>query len=59
MSLLDCYSRYHQIWIKKEDEPKTSFIEPNGIYCYLWMLEGLRMMVEVSLRLIFFLLLMS
>ena len=23
MSLLDCYSGYHQIWMKKEDEPKT------------------------------------
>jgi hypothetical protein len=28
MSLLDCYSGYHQIWMKKEDEPKTSFITP-------------------------------
>jgi hypothetical protein len=25
MSLLNCYSGYHQIWIKKEGEPKTSF----------------------------------
>jgi hypothetical protein len=24
MSLLDCYSGYHQIWMKKEDGPKTS-----------------------------------
>jgi hypothetical protein len=40
MSLLDCYSGYHQIWMKKEDEPKTSFITPSGTYCYLWMLEG-------------------
>jgi hypothetical protein len=30
MSLLDCYSSYHQIWMKKEDEPKTSFITPSG-----------------------------
>jgi hypothetical protein len=30
MSLLDCYSGYHQIWMKKEDEPKTSFITPSG-----------------------------
>jgi hypothetical protein len=29
MSLLDCYLGYHQIWIKKEDEPKTSFITPS------------------------------
>jgi hypothetical protein len=33
-SLLDCYSGYHQIWMKKEDEPKTSFITPSGTYCY-------------------------
>jgi hypothetical protein len=42
MSLLDSYSGYHQIWMKKEDEPKTSFITPSGTYCYLWMLEGLK-----------------
>jgi hypothetical protein len=28
MSLLDCYSGYHKIWMKKEDEPKTSFYNP-------------------------------
>jgi hypothetical protein len=42
MSLLDCYSSYHQIWMKKEDEPKTSFITPSGTYCYLRMPEGLK-----------------
>jgi ribonuclease HI len=42
MSLLDCNSGYHQIWMKKEDEPKTSFITPSGTYCYLRMLEGLK-----------------
>jgi hypothetical protein len=42
MSLLDCYSGYHQIWMKKEDQPKTSFITPSGTYCYLRMLEGLK-----------------
>jgi hypothetical protein len=42
MSLLYCYSEYHQIWMKKEGEPKTSFITPSGTYCYLWMLEGLK-----------------
>jgi hypothetical protein len=30
MILLDCYSGYHQIWMKKEDEPKTNFITPTG-----------------------------
>jgi hypothetical protein len=42
MSLLDCYSGYHQICMKKEDEPKTSFITPSGTYCYLRMPEGLK-----------------
>jgi ribonuclease HI len=42
MSLLDCYSGYHQIWMKKEDELKTSFITPSGTYCYLQMPEGLK-----------------
>jgi hypothetical protein len=42
MSLLDCYSGYHHFWMKKEDEPKTSFITPSGTYCYLWMPEGLK-----------------
>jgi hypothetical protein len=42
MSLLDCYPGYHQIWMKKEDEPKTSFITPSGTYCYLRMPEGLK-----------------
>jgi hypothetical protein len=42
MSLLDCYSGYHQILMKKEDEPKTSFITPSGTYCYLRMPEGLK-----------------
>jgi hypothetical protein len=42
MSLLDCYSGYHQIWMKKEDDPNTSFITPCGTYCYLRMPKGLK-----------------
>jgi hypothetical protein len=42
MSLLDCYSGYHQIWMRKEVEPKTSFITLSGTYCYLWMPERLK-----------------
>ena len=30
MSLLDCFSGYHQIWMRSEDEEKTSFITPFG-----------------------------
>jgi hypothetical protein len=41
MALLDCFSRYHQIWHRKEDEEKTSFITPFETYCYMRMLEGL------------------
>jgi hypothetical protein len=42
MSLLDYFSRYHQIWLRKEDEEKRSFITPFGTYCYLRMPEGLK-----------------
>jgi hypothetical protein len=41
-SLLDCFSVYHQIWPKKEDEEKTSFTTPFGTYCYTRMPEGLK-----------------
>jgi hypothetical protein len=34
---LDCYSRYHQIAIKEEDQEKTAFITPFGAYCYTTM----------------------
>jgi hypothetical protein len=42
MALLDCFSGYHQIWLCKEDEKKTSFITPFSTYCYLRMPEGLK-----------------
>jgi hypothetical protein len=42
MSLLDCFTRYHQIWMKREDEEKTSFITSFGVYCFIRMPEGLR-----------------
>jgi hypothetical protein len=42
MALLDCFSGYHQIWLCKEDEEKTSFITPFGTYCYLKMPKGLK-----------------
>jgi hypothetical protein len=42
MALLDCFSRYHQIWLREEDEEKTSLITPFGTYCYLRMPEGLK-----------------
>jgi hypothetical protein len=41
MTLLDCFSGYHQIWLRREDVEKTSFIRPFSTYCYLRMPEGL------------------
>jgi hypothetical protein len=42
MSLLDCFSGYHQCWMAKEDEEKTSFITPFGTFCFVRMPEGLK-----------------
>jgi hypothetical protein len=42
MALLDYFSGYHQIWLRREDEEKTSFITLFGMYCNLRMLEGIR-----------------
>jgi ribonuclease HI len=42
MSLLDCFSGYHQIYIKEEDKANTSFITPFGTYCFVRMPEGLK-----------------
>ena len=41
-SLLDCFSGYHQIWLNKEDEEKTSFTTPFGTYYYTRMPKGLK-----------------
>jgi hypothetical protein len=42
MSLLDCFSGYHQIYMKEEDKSSTSFITPFGTYCFIRMPEGLK-----------------
>ena len=34
LSFLDAFSGYHQILMALEDEEKTSFITPHGLYCY-------------------------
>jgi hypothetical protein len=34
LSFLDAYSGYNQIKFKKEDEEKTAFITPYGVFCY-------------------------
>jgi hypothetical protein len=42
LCFLDCYSRYHQIALHLDDEDKTTFIRPHGIYCYKVMTFGLK-----------------
>jgi hypothetical protein len=42
LCFLDCYSGYHQIAIKEEDQDKTAFITPFGVYCYTTMSFGLK-----------------
>jgi hypothetical protein len=42
LSFLDCYSRYHQIPLKEEDQTKTSFITLFGAFCYTTMSFGLK-----------------
>jgi hypothetical protein len=42
LSLLDMFSGYHQIRVRREDEEKTSFITHFGTFCFVRMLEGLK-----------------
>ena len=42
LSFLDCYSGYHQISLKEEDQLATLFIMPFGAYCYSTMPFGLK-----------------
>jgi hypothetical protein len=50
--LLDCFSGYHPIWLKKEDQEKTSFTTPFGTYCYIRMPEGLKNVGSTFTRMI-------
>jgi hypothetical protein len=42
LSFLDCYSGYHHITLREEDQGKTSFITPFDAYCCTTMLFGLK-----------------
>jgi hypothetical protein len=42
LCFLDCYSGYHKIAIKEEDQKKTTFITPFGAYCYTTMSSRLK-----------------
>jgi hypothetical protein len=37
LSFINCYSGYHQIALKEEDQIKTAFITPFGAYAYTTM----------------------
>jgi hypothetical protein len=40
LCFLDAFSGYHQIKMAREDEEKTAFITPCGVYCYIYMPFG-------------------
>ena len=42
LSFLDAYSGYNQIRLREEDEEKTAFITPYGVFCYKVMSFGLK-----------------
>jgi hypothetical protein len=42
LCFLDCYSGCNQIALHPDDEDKTVFIMPHGIYCYKFMTSGLK-----------------
>jgi hypothetical protein len=42
LCFLDAFSSYHQIMTAREDEGKTAFITPCGVYCYVCMPFGLK-----------------
>jgi hypothetical protein len=42
LCFLDCYSGYHQIALKEEDQIKTAFINPFGTYAYKTISFGLK-----------------
>jgi hypothetical protein len=42
LSLLDCFSGYHQVWMRREDEAQTGFTTLFGIFCFIRMPECLR-----------------
>jgi hypothetical protein len=41
LSLLDYFSGYHQVWMRRDDEAKTGFRTPFGVFYFVRMLEGL------------------
>jgi hypothetical protein len=42
LSFLDAYLGYHQISLAVDDEEKTTFITPFGIFCYIKIAFGFK-----------------
>jgi hypothetical protein len=42
LSLLEMFSGYEQIRVRREDEEKTSFMIPFGTFCFMRMPEGMK-----------------
>ena len=50
MLLLDGFSGYNQVWVKKEDRYKTTFTTPWGTFPYIRLLFGLTNVGATSQR---------
>jgi hypothetical protein len=42
LRLLDCFSGYHQVWMRTEDDAKMGFTTSFGVFCFIRMPGGLR-----------------
>jgi hypothetical protein len=40
--VLDCFSGYHQVWMRRDDEANTGFTTPFEVFCFVRMSEGFR-----------------
>ncbi|KAL0295202.1 UNVERIFIED_CONTAM: hypothetical protein Sradi_6846600 [Sesamum radiatum] len=48
LSMMDASQGYHQIMLALEDRKKVSFITSSGIFCYVAMPFGLKMLVPLT-----------
>ncbi|CAH9095354.1 unnamed protein product [Cuscuta europaea] len=52
LSFMDAFRGYHQIFMHEDDAEKTSFVTPEGIFCYLVMAFGLKNSGETYTRMV-------
>jgi hypothetical protein len=48
LSLLDCFSVYHQVWMRREDEEKMGFTTSFEVFCFVRMPEVFVMLGPLS-----------